>query len=47
MTRIPVIQKINQLLVSAIQSGVSDIHFEPFESVFRVRYRVDGVLNTI
>ena len=46
MTRIPVIQKVNQLLASAIQAGVSDIHFEPFETVFKVRYRIDGLLST-
>ncbi len=31
MTRIHVVQKVNQLLTSAISAGVSDIHFEPFE----------------
>jgi len=46
MTRIPVIQKVNQLLASAIQAGVSDIHFEPFETTFKVRYRIDGMLST-
>ncbi len=33
MTRIHVVQKVNQLLTSAISTGVSDIHFEPFEDV--------------
>jgi len=47
MTRIHVVQKVNQLLTSAISTGVSDIHFEPFEVVFRVRCRIDGVLKTV
>jgi len=33
VTRIHVVQKVNQLLTSAIITGVSDIHFEPFEDV--------------
>jgi RHS repeat-associated protein len=47
ITRIHVVQKVNQLLTSAISTWVSDIHFEPFEDVFRVRYRIDGVLKTV
>ncbi len=45
--RIHVVQKVNQLLTSAISTGVSDIHFEPFEDYFRVRSRIDGVLRDV
>ena len=45
--RIHVVQKVNQLLTSAIITGVSDIHFEPFEDAFRVRFRIDGVLKDV
>jgi type IV pilus assembly protein PilB len=38
---------VNMVLVDAIQKGSSDIHFEPYEKVFRVRFRVDGVLHEI
>src|SRR4029453_1682501 len=34
----------NHILLSAIQAGASDIHIEPYEKSYRVRYRVDGVL---
>ncbi len=47
ITRIHVVQKVNQLLTSAISTGVSDIHFEPFEDVFRARFRIDGVLKDV
>ncbi len=40
----PIIKLINLILTEAIQQGASDIHFEPFESGLRVRYRIDGVL---
>lgn len=40
----PVTQLVNLLLLEAVKRGASDIHFEPFESRLRVRYRVDGVL---
>ena len=41
----PVVKLVNMVLVDAIQKGASDIHFEPYEKVFRVRFRVDGVLH--
>ncbi len=41
----PIIQLVNMLLLRAIQMGASDIHLEPFESDFRVRYRKDGILH--
>ncbi len=40
----PVIKLVNGILINGIKLGVSDIHFEPYERTFRVRYRVDGVL---
>jgi general secretion pathway protein E len=40
----PIIQLVNLLVLRAIQMGASDIHLEPFEDAFRVRYRRDGVL---
>jgi type IV pilus assembly protein PilB len=40
----PVVRFVQQLLLDAIQQGVSDIHLEPYEKDFRVRYRLDGVL---
>jgi type IV pilus assembly protein PilB len=40
----PVIRLVNAILVNAIKKGASDIHVEPYEKNFRVRYRIDGVL---
>jgi len=40
----PIIQLVNLLISRAIEIGASDIHLEPFENLFRVRYRKDGVL---
>ncbi|MGQ9776127.1 MAG: type IV-A pilus assembly ATPase PilB [Thermodesulfobacteriota bacterium] len=40
----PIIKIVNGILLKAIKTGASDIHFEPYERTFRVRYRVDGVL---
>ncbi len=40
----PIIKIVNGILIKAIKMGASDIHFEPYEKVFRVRYRIDGVL---
>ncbi len=40
----PVIRMVNFILEKAIKSRASDIHFEPYEKDFRIRYRVDGVL---
>ncbi len=40
----PVTQLVNLILLEAVKSRASDIHFEPFQSRFRVRYRVDGTL---
>jgi type IV pilus assembly protein PilB len=40
----PVVKLVNLLLTDAIKKGASDIHIEPYEKSFRVRYRIDGVL---
>ncbi len=41
---VPVVKFVNLVLQQAIQDRASDIHFEPFETEFRIRYRVDGAL---
>lgn len=43
----PVVQYVNKILLQAIRSGASDIHFEPYEKFYRVRMRIDGVLREI
>ena len=43
----PIVKYINKLLIDAIRMGASDLHFEPYEKMYRVRYRVDGVLRQI
>jgi general secretion pathway protein E len=40
----PVIRMVNQTIASAVEKRASDIHIEPFEKTFRIRFRVDGVL---
>ncbi len=40
----PVVKYLQKLLLDAINAGASDIHFEPYEKFYRVRYRVDGIL---
>jgi len=43
----PVIKLVNVILMSAISKGASDIHIEPYEKEYRVRYRMDGILYNI
>jgi type IV pilus assembly protein PilB len=43
----PVVKFVNKVLLDAIKKGASDIHFEPYETEFRVRLRLDGVLKNI
>ena len=43
----PVVRFVNKCLLDAIKKGASDLHFEPYEKVYRVRYRVDGVLSEV
>lgn len=43
----PVVKFLNKMLIDAINMGASDLHFEPYEKFYRVRYRVDGILREI
>ncbi|WP_437343404.1 type IV-A pilus assembly ATPase PilB [Rhodanobacter geophilus] len=43
----PVVKFVNKILVDAIKRGASDIHFEPFETHYRVRLRMDGMLRAV
>lgn len=43
----PVVKFLQKILVDAINLGASDLHFEPFEKFYRIRFRVDGVLREI
>jgi type IV pilus assembly protein PilB len=43
----PVVRFINKVLLDAIRKGASDIHFEPYETRYRIRYRLDGVLKNV
>ncbi len=43
----PVVKFLQKILVDAINQGASDLHFEPFEKFYRIRFRVDGVLRDI
>ncbi len=40
----PVVKYLQKIMLDAINSGVSDIHFEPYEKFYRIRYRLDGLL---
>ena len=43
----PIVVYINKILLDAIKKGASDLHFEPFEHKFRIRFRVDGILTEV
>jgi type IV pilus assembly protein PilB len=43
----PVVRFVNKVILDAVNTGASDIHIEPYEKIFRIRYRVDGVLHVI
>jgi type IV pilus assembly protein PilB len=43
----PIVKFLQKILIDAIESGASDIHFEPYEKFYRIRYRVDGELKEI
>ncbi|MBN2885860.1 MAG: type IV-A pilus assembly ATPase PilB [Chromatiaceae bacterium] len=43
----PIVRYVNKILVDAISMGASDIHFEPYEKYFRVRFRQDGMLQEV
>jgi len=43
----PIVVFINKILLDAIKKGASDLHFEPYEKAFRIRFRIDGILSEI
>ncbi len=43
----PIVRFVNKVLLDAIKRGASDIHVEPYEKIFRIRYRVDGILEEV
>ncbi|WP_043308890.1 type IV-A pilus assembly ATPase PilB [Pseudomonas sp. ML96] len=43
----PVVKFVNKMLLDAIKGGSSDLHFEPYEKLYRVRFRTDGVLHEV
>jgi type IV pilus assembly protein PilB len=43
----PVVRFVNKVLLDAINKGASDIHFEPYEKMYRVRLRMDGILSEV
>jgi type IV pilus assembly protein PilB len=43
----PVVRFVNKVLLDAIKKGASDLHFEPYEKFYRVRFRIDGILQEV
>lgn len=43
----PIVKFVNKILLEAIKQGASDIHFEPYERDYRIRYRQDGILHEV
>jgi type IV pilus assembly protein PilB len=43
----PIVRFVNKIMLDAIRRGASDIHFEPYEKMYRVRLRIDGVLREV
>ncbi len=43
----PVVKFVNKMLLDAIKKGSSDLHFEPYEKMYRVRFRTDGILHEV
>jgi type IV pilus assembly protein PilB len=43
----PIVVFINKILLDAIKKGASDLHFEPYEKAYRIRFRVDGILTEV
>jgi type IV pilus assembly protein PilB len=43
----PIVKYVNKMLLDAIKGGASDLHFEPYEKAYRVRYRTDGILHEV
>ncbi len=44
---VPILKLVNKILYDSIKMGASDLHFEPYEKFYRVRFRVDGMLQTV
>lgn len=43
----PIVKFVHKMIFDAVQIGASDVHFEPYEKAYRVRYRIDGVLSEV
>ena len=43
----PIVKYINKVLIDAVRKGASDLHFEPYEKKYRIRFRIDGILYEI
>lgn len=43
----PIVRFVNKILLDAIRSGASDVHFEPYEKAYRIRLRTDGILRVV
>ncbi|OMH38141.1 type IV-A pilus assembly ATPase PilB [Motiliproteus sp. MSK22-1] len=43
----PIVRFVNKILLDAIKGGSSDIHFEPYEKAYRIRFRTDGILHEV
>jgi len=43
----PIVRFVNKVLLDAIKRGASDIHVEPYEKIFRIRFRIDGILQEV
>lgn len=43
----PIIRLVNSIISRAVEARASDVHFEPYEDVFKVRYRIDGILHDV
>lgn len=43
----PIVRYVNKILLDAINQGASDLHFEPYEKKYRIRFRIDGVLHNV
>ncbi|MCH8537901.1 MAG: type IV-A pilus assembly ATPase PilB, partial [Alkalimonas sp.] len=43
----PIVAFINKMLLDAIRKGASDLHFEPYEKMYRIRFRIDGILHEV
>lgn len=43
----PIVRFVNKILLDAIKKGASDLHFEPYEKGYRVRFRIDGILSEV